>query len=236
MSGCEKLLKKATLRHNNAGALIVEAIYMGEKGHHLIAADAGLNKRRRAEGEAPLDLTRTIPESALPTSIPKTVRAKLCKQRIPDDFVYNYNRYRSTRRMEYTVVEIKYCRDTKHEEQEARAVEQHKSLVDALNKYAAAAEVKYCVLLLGVGGVIYLDFSRMLSEDLGVITFMKGNSLDALLRKLHFKSIEAVGEMWKHRRAVLHNKLGAKKKRIMGMKRARPNQPPPHRPTKKRKK
>jgi HD-like signal output (HDOD) protein len=34
---------------------------------------------------------------------------------------------------------------------------------------------------------------------------------------------------------LLHNKLGAKNKRITGTKRARPNQPPPHRPTKKRK-
>jgi hypothetical protein len=64
MSGCSKLLKKATLRHNDAGSLIVEAIYMGEKGSQLIAADVGLKKRRKAQGRDTLDITRTLSEAA----------------------------------------------------------------------------------------------------------------------------------------------------------------------------
>jgi hypothetical protein len=56
MSGCSKLLKKAALRHNNAGILIVEAIYTGEHGQKLIAADVRLNKRRRAKGQHELDM------------------------------------------------------------------------------------------------------------------------------------------------------------------------------------
>jgi hypothetical protein len=57
MSGCAKLLKNAALWHNNAGSLIIEAIYMGEKGLHLVAADVGLNRRRRAEGRTTLGVT-----------------------------------------------------------------------------------------------------------------------------------------------------------------------------------
>jgi hypothetical protein len=47
---------------------------------------------------------------------------------------------------------------------------------------------------------------------------------------------KAVGEMWKHRRALLHNKLGSKKGRTTGTKRANPTSAPQHRTTKKFKK
>jgi hypothetical protein len=60
MSGSGKLLKKATLRHNDAGSRIAEAICMGEKGGQLIAADVGLNERRRAQSKDTLDITRTL--------------------------------------------------------------------------------------------------------------------------------------------------------------------------------
>jgi hypothetical protein len=164
MSGCAKLLKKATLRHSNACSHIVEAIYMGEKAHHLVAAGVGLNKRRRAEGRTTLGVTRTIPASTLPANIPQKVKTQLQKQRIPGAFLYNYNR--KTRRREYTVVEVKYCRDTKPEDQETRAVEQHRNLVETIKKYDTEAIVKHCVLLLGVGGVIYENVGKQLSETL----------------------------------------------------------------------
>jgi hypothetical protein len=136
------------------------------------------------------------------------------------------------RRRAYTVVEIKYCRDTKPEDQEARAVKQHEKLVSTLKKYDKNARVKHCTLLLGVGGTIYKEFGQTLSNDLGV----RGRPLETLLRKLHFKSVQAVGEMWKHRRALLHNKLGSKKGRTTGTKRANPTSAPQHRTTKKFKK
>jgi hypothetical protein len=81
MSGCGKLAKKATLRHNDAGSMIVEAIYMGEKGSQLLAADVG--KHRRAQGKDTLDITRTLSQAALPTSIPLKVRKTICKLSIP---------------------------------------------------------------------------------------------------------------------------------------------------------
>jgi hypothetical protein len=126
------------------------------------------------------------------------------------------------------VVEIKYCRDTKPEDQEARAVQQHKQLISTIKKYDTKARVKHCTLLLGVGGAIYKESGQTLSNDLGV----RGRSLETLLRKLHFQSVQAVGDMWKHRRALLHNKLGTKKGRTTGTKRANPNQTPQHRTTK----
>jgi hypothetical protein len=50
VSGCRKLSKQTTLRHNNAGTAIGEAIYAGAKGHQIVAEDVGLNKRRREQG------------------------------------------------------------------------------------------------------------------------------------------------------------------------------------------
>jgi hypothetical protein len=84
MRGCSKLLKTATLRHNDAGSLIVEAIYMGEKISQLIAADVGRNKRRKAQGRDTLDITRTLSEAALPDSIPNKLRGKLANLSIPN--------------------------------------------------------------------------------------------------------------------------------------------------------
>jgi hypothetical protein len=150
MSGCGKLLKKDTLRHNDASSLIAVAIFMGEKGSQLIAADVGLNKRRRAQGKGTLDITCTLSNAALPASIPKLVRTKLAKPSIPDAFLYTFDR--KNRRRAYTVVEINTCRDIKPEDQEARAVKQHKKLVSTLKKYDKNARVKRCTLLLRVGG------------------------------------------------------------------------------------
>jgi hypothetical protein len=99
------------------------------------------------------------------------------------------------------VVEIKYCKDTKPEDKEARAEKQDKELVSTLCKHDATTTVKHRTLLLGVGGTIYKEFGQTLCNDLGV----RGRPLDTLLRKLHLKSVQAVGDMWKHRRALLHN-------------------------------
>jgi hypothetical protein len=230
MRGCSKLLKKATLRHYDAGSLIVEAIYMGEKGSQLIAADVGLNKRRKAQGRDTLDITRTLSEAALPDSIPNKLRETLANLSIPDAFLYTFDSEQCRR--EYTVVEIKYCRDTKPEDQEARAVAQHKNLISTIKSYDTNAKVKHCTLLLGVGGAIYKECGQTLSNDFGV----RERPPETLLRKLHFQSVQAVGDMWKHRRPLLHNELGTKKGRTTGTKRANPNQTPQHRTRKKLKK
>jgi hypothetical protein len=204
MSGCSKLLKNATLRHNNAGTLIAEAIYTGEHGHKLIAADVGLKQPRRAKGQQELDIARTIPDTALPKTIPAEVRLQMRKQSIPDALMYHFDR--KSRKRQYTIIEIKYCRDTRREDQETKAVAQHQRLVDTLKKHDPEATVKHHNILLGVGGAIYTDMVNTMKDELGVT----GRSLDTLLRKLHYTAVEEVGNMWKHRRAKLHNKLGAK--------------------------
>jgi hypothetical protein len=116
-----------------------------------------------------------------------------------------------------------------------KAVAQHQRLVDTLKKHDPEATVKHHNILLGVGGAIYTDMINTMKDELGVT----GRSLDTLLRKLHYTAVEEVGNMWKHRRAKLHNKLGAKKARTTGFKRPDKNhhwqKAPPHRKTKKQK-
>jgi hypothetical protein len=79
-----------------------------------------------------------------------------------------------------------------------------------------------------VGGAIYTKFVETMRDELGVT----GSSLDKLLRKLHFTAVEELGKMWKHRRALLHNKLGTTKARSAGYKRTDRGSPhrqaPPH--------
>jgi hypothetical protein len=98
------------------------------------------------------------------------------------------------------IVEIKYCRDTRREDQEQRATEQHTRLLQAIKTHDPKADVQYCTLMLGVGGVIYTDFCQKM-EGLGVT----GPQLHKLAKKLHFMGIEELGKVWKCRRAMLNN-------------------------------
>jgi hypothetical protein len=158
------------------------------------------------------------------------------KQSIPDALMYHFLLFdRKSRKRQYTIIEIKYCKDARREDQETKAVAQHQRLVHTLKKYDPEATVKHHNILLGVGGAIYTDMVNTMKDELGVT----GRSLDTLLRKLHYTAVEEVGNMWKNRRAKLHNKLGAKKARIAGFKRHDKNnhwqKAPPHRKTKKQK-
>ena len=156
VSGCEKLAKVVTLRHNRAGTTIVEAIAAGTKGHQLIAADVGLNKKRKAQGLPTMNITRTsestLPQETLPSAMPAEIRKQLSSQSIPDALLFEFDRKKRKRR--YTVVELKYCKDTDPSRQQSNATGQHHDLVQMLTKYDTTAEIKQCNLMLGVGGII----------------------------------------------------------------------------------
>ena len=108
VSGCRHLGKALTIRHNEAGATIVEAINSGARGNHLVAADVGVNKRRRMQGLPELNLHRGLPLQAVPTSVPARVQQHLMTHSIPDALLYHVDRKK--RQRQYVVVEIKYCR------------------------------------------------------------------------------------------------------------------------------
>lgn len=94
----------------------------------------------------------------------------------------------------FTVVEIKYCRDTNTEDQWARATQQHKDLVDALTAYqpkGGKIQVRQETILLGATCAIYNNTVETL-QHLGV----HGRALDTLLRDLHYIAVQGVENAW----------------------------------------
>jgi hypothetical protein len=228
VSGCRHLSKATTLRHNEAGTAIVEAIQAGVKGNQLVAADIGVNKRRKARGKEKLAVSRVIPLDVLPRDMPAEVKESIRTTSIPDAMLYTFNRKKRCR--EYTLVELKYCRDTRPEDQEARAEQQHLQIVQALATHDTTAKVKHCKLMLGVSGAIYQSTMLHLKEDLGI----EGSALDNLLKKLHLIAVEHLEKIWRYRGAKTNNRLGGRGKPCIGHKNKR-LVVAPHRTTQKKK-
>ena len=107
--------------------------------------------------------------------MPAEVKESIRTTSIPDALLYTFNRKKRCR--EYTLVELKYCRDARPEDQEARAEQQHLQIVQALKTHDTTATVKHCKLMLGVSGAIYQSTIQHLKEDLGI----EGSALDNLL-------------------------------------------------------
>ena len=228
VSGCRQLSKATTLRHNEAGTAIVEAIQAGVKGNQLVAADIGVNKRRKARGKEKLAVSRVIPLDALPRGMPAEVKESIRSTSIPDALLYTFNRKKRCR--EYTLVELKYCRDTRPEDQEARAEQQHLHIVQALKAHDTTAKVKHCKLMLGVSGAMYQSTIQHLKEDLGI----EGSALDNLLKHLHHIAVEHLEKIWRYRGAKIKNQLGGRRKQSTGQKNKR-HVVAPHRTTQKKK-
>jgi len=228
VSGCRQLSKATTLRHNEAGIAIVEAIQAGVKGNQLVAADIGVNKRRKARGKEALAVSRVIPLGVLPRDMPPEVKESIRTTSIPDAMLYTFNRKKRCR--EYTLVELKYCRDTRPEDQEARAEQQHLQIVQALKTHDTTATVKHCKLMLGVSGAIYQSTIQHLKEDLGI----EGSALDNLLKQLHLIAVEHLEKIWRYRSAKINNRLGGRRKQHTGQKHKR-TVVAPHRTTQKQK-
>ena len=142
--------------------------------------------------------------------------------------MYTFNRKKRCR--EYTLVELKYCRDTRPEDQEARAEQQHLQIVQALKTHDTTATVKHCKLMLGVSGAIYQSTIQHPKEDLGI----EGSALDNLLKQLHLIAVEHLERIWRYRSAKIKNRLGGQRKQHTGQKHKR-TVVAPHRTTQKQK-
>jgi exonuclease III/ribonuclease HI len=241
LSGCKAVNAAVTKRHNDAGTEIVEAIARGRQAASLLMSDVGI-RRRLTETEIEgvcrtaqnLKFNRHIKDTDLSIIVNEDEREALeaYTGSIPDALMYSYDKDTGTSR--YTVVEIKYCRDTDPAGQEARAHTQHQGLVDLLSQEEAytSTEVEIVPLLLGVSGVIYKSFMTNL-DKLGVT----GSAKATLARKLHMLAVKHVRQIWKLRRKMStelqkcsrHNWSKAKR-------RLRLHQAPLHRKAKRRRK
>jgi hypothetical protein len=151
LSACRCVSPTVTTWHNDAGVEILEAIKNGEKGGSLLMSDVEI-RQRRAATELPetLQMCRYINNADLPSDAPAGVRTALSQYTgsVPDAFMFEADTFGGYRC--YTIVEIKYCRDTNTAHQETRAHQQHSRLTTLLQEHDPEATVRTVSLMLGV--------------------------------------------------------------------------------------
>jgi hypothetical protein len=189
-AGCSKLSKLYTYRHNMAGKAMAKAVLQGGRGAELIVMDLGNTREDDAHDEHMMShlveevTAKRIPETVLPRNMPQSVKRACTHGSRPDMLLF---RPRSrTDPAKYTVVEIKYCRDTDTAGQGERATSQHAALVEAIKQADSTAQVEYLAILLGVSGSIYTDWTLQPLQTLGV----SGRHLRNLKYKLHCIAVQ----------------------------------------------
>lgn len=208
VSACPGVSTAVTKRHNDAGTEIIEAISKGTKGHNLILADVGFS-RRRSPQEVPASLQdrRLMKHADFPAYVPDDLQKELqaYKTSIPDAILIedSPNGYR------FTIVEIKYCRDTDPTYQEAQARTQHSDLVDLITRLDPTAMVAVVPLILGVSGAIFNAFVQAMEEHLGV----RGVALTSLSRRLHHMAVFNLQNIWRQRMAAIYGLAGQDRRR-----------------------
>ena len=161
-AACQSLSKMYTCRHHQAGRLIMNAVLAGDRGNEVVMMDVG--KLNMDEG--PASMPHRIPLHTLPSCMSDEAKRAAASCSIPDGFMY---KAATTQTMEtYTVLEIKFCRDTDPTGQLARARTQHSRLVEALTAAAPGAVVQMEVILIGVSGAIYTEHTKDPMVRLGV--------------------------------------------------------------------
>jgi ribonuclease HI len=224
-AGCSKLLKLYTYRHNMAGKAMARAVLQGGRGAELIVMDMGsLNEEAAPEEHMTTHLmqevaAKRIPETVLPRNMPQSAKSACMHGSRPDMLLFKPRT--RTDPAKYTVVEIKYCRDTDTAGQGERATSQHATLVDAIKQADPTAQVEYLAILLGVSGSIYTDWTLQPLQTLGV----SGRHLRKLKYKLHCIAVQQLRWIYCHKqnqeRALAGNPCGTK---LPGSKKRRRNE------------
>jgi ribonuclease HI len=201
-SGCPTLRDMYTDRHNAAGLLILKAIRSGMHGNTVVQADVGSHDKQTREGLPPLP--REIPHSIMPNTVSEEIMTQINDpDSRPDITLYSTDSTDGTTRRKITLVEIKYCVDTKPEDQHAAAQAQHATLMTALEA-APNTCAELITILLGTAGYIYLETHDQL-QQLGI----QGRALKSLITNLHVQAVKSLtsivgtrrhAEMSKHTR------------------------------------
>ncbi|KAJ9535022.1 hypothetical protein QJQ45_029710, partial [Haematococcus lacustris] len=146
LSGCSETLPLVQERHNGAGRLIAKAISKGTLGGCIRFADTGSwEKGARENLDLPNDTLHTTLRALglKPTATKNTTR--------PDILMVapqkkTGKRDKAIKRI--TIVEIKYCADSRWMEQLDKALNQHKKLAHTMRKIGHMVEIR--PILLGI--------------------------------------------------------------------------------------
>jgi ribonuclease HI len=200
ISACPKLSTTVTCRYNDAGSLILEAVYKSAGANKVLLSDVGI-RRRWQDGDIParLPCNRYLRDTDLSMDMPAALITALQAYTgsIPDIMLQSKDEFSIQNK--YVVVEIKYCKDTDPEPQRQRAQEQHSAMIELLERHDPNCTAVVVPIMLGVTGVIYKDTLEAIENYLGV----EGTRLATLARRLHFTAVTNMQKIWKQRRAIM---------------------------------
>ena len=192
--GCPKLTESYLARHHSAGMYILDAIRAGTKGGTIIQADVGSQKKQIKAGCTPLP--SRIPAKHLPPDRYHGGDTQTATKSVPDITLYETEQQGRTTKHRYTIVEIKYCADTRPHPQQHRADQQHTQLTSALTQTRPNTEARVVTILLGMAGYIYQEETEEQLQRLGI----QGQALHSLITNLHVQAVKSLTRIIQARR------------------------------------
>ncbi|KAJ9508233.1 hypothetical protein QJQ45_030453, partial [Haematococcus lacustris] len=172
LSGCSETLPLVQERHNGAGRLIVKAISKGTLGGYIRFADTGSWEKGAKENlDLPNDtLHTTLRALGLKTAATKnTTRPDILMVTPPAKAGKSG---KVTERV--TIIEIKYCSDSRWTDQLDRALNQHTNLAQTLRKEGHMVEIR--PILLGIVVFFFFFLDPVLLQQLKVFCLYFANS------------------------------------------------------------
>ena len=135
-----------------------------------------------------------IPPHALPQNMPPEVKQQLAAKHIPDMMLHKPRTHNKP--ASYTIIEIKYCRDTDPAPQTQAAIAQHAPLVQAIRQYDPTADTRVVPIPLGVAGYVYKTTTYAMQRHLG----LPRTQARTLARRLHIHAVKSLTSIIGYRR------------------------------------
>ncbi|KAJ9527712.1 hypothetical protein QJQ45_000306 [Haematococcus lacustris] len=194
LSGCTRTAALVQERHNGAGRLITKAISKGSQGGCITYTDIGSHARgEQNDMDLPnTTLSDTLAAIGLPTAHNTTTRPDIIMVSTKSN---KRNRDKDESNKHVTILEIKYCADSRWTEQLEKASTQHAALATAIREAGNTVTIR--PILLGIGGITYEAHTKQHMRELGVTHTNTIKLLNKLTR--HARNMQANGAAhWAH--------------------------------------
>jgi len=142
------------LRHDKAVRIIAKAVSKGQRGGNLVLVDAGAAARAAEEGCCFANRDRKRWDQVL-----TQLKIEECGSR-PDMILFDDK--------EILLCEIKYCPDTRLQDQLKHAQDQHGQMTTTLAQKWPSRKVQVIPIMLGIGGTTYMEHTQQVLTRLGV--------------------------------------------------------------------
>lgn len=229
LSGCkhETMRNMVTERHNIASRIIMKAVSKGAYARNVIYTDIGSDAKLMEQN---LIRPQQSANKILPSwFLPHLSDTDLQSSSRPDAIIVLPTTGCGRRPVPHIkdlpisdwdvhLIEVKYCDDTRHEDQLKRAAEQHKRLVSIL-KAQGCSKVSLHIILLGVVGTIYNSLTEVPLSKLG----LDHCKVKKLTHSLHTHSVQYATKIIKTSR-----KLSYQQNNANGVNGVSRNPPDPH--------